>query len=193
MEQKVFTLGGAVWINLANTFVMQDNHKVDVLEEPNHVLQWLEGNGLLIGELPEDPEMVSIHDTLVRLRYICIDAISDLLREGRLSERTFTRLEKKSGELVLDVRMVRQDGVPHLSHVGRSLMDRVSYAVLHSLVETVAQYPPERIRKCEHDSCILHFVDTSKSGKRRWCSMDLCGNRQKAADFYARKKERSGS
>ncbi|WP_223830059.1 CGNR zinc finger domain-containing protein [Paenibacillus arenilitoris] len=193
MEQKVLTLGGAVWINLANTFVMQDNHKVDVLEESNHVLQWLEGNGLLAGELPDDPGIVSIHDTLVHLRDICMDAISELHREGGLSDRTFTRLERKSGELVLDVRLERQNGVPHLIHVGRSMMDRISYAVLHSLVETLAQYPPERIRKCEHDSCILHFVDTSKSGKRRWCSMDLCGNRQKAADFYARKKERSWS
>ncbi|MBD2871927.1 CGNR zinc finger domain-containing protein [Paenibacillus sp. IB182493] len=122
-----------------------------------------------------------------------MDAISELHREGGLSDRTFTRLERKSGELVLDVRLERQNGVPHLIHVGRSMMDRISYAVLHSLVETLAQYPPERIRKCEHDSCILHFVDTSKSGKRRWCSMDLCGNRQKAADFYARKKERSWS
>nr|WP_090396707.1 CGNR zinc finger domain-containing protein [Natribacillus halophilus] len=48
-----------------------------------------------------------------------------------------------------------------------------------------------RIRECEHPECILYFVDTSKSGKRRWCSMELCGNRQKAADFYARKKNKN--
>lgn len=192
MEQKVFTLGGAVWINLANTIVMQDNLKVDVLDDPNHLLQWLMGNGLLTDEHPDDPGMVAIQETLVRLRDICTDAISDLHREGCLSDRTFTTLEKKSSELVLDVRMERQNGGLHLIHEGRGLKDRVSYTLLHSLVETLTQYPPERIRKCEHESCILHFVDTSKNGKRRWCSMDFCGNRQKAADYYARKKERSG-
>jgi len=191
MEQKIFTLGGAVWINLANTIVMQDNQKVDVLEEPDHVLQWLKENGLLTDEFPDDPEMVSIHDTLIRLRNICADAISDLHGKGCLSDSTFVGLQKKSSELVIDVRMERQDGILHLIHEGRSPKDRVSYAVLHSLVETLAKYPPERVRKCEHESCILHFIDTSKSGKRRWCSMDLCGNRQKAADYYARKKERS--
>ena len=36
----------------------------------------------------------------------------------------------------------------------------------------------DRVRKC--DQCVLHFVDTSKKGTRRWCSMQLCGNRQKA-------------
>ncbi|MGG4107612.1 CGNR zinc finger domain-containing protein [Paenibacillus lautus] len=193
MEQKVFTLGGAVWINLTNTIVRQDNQKVDLLEEPSHLLQWLGVNGLLKDELPDDPGIVTVHDTLVRLRDICMDAISDLHREGNLSDRTYTRLEKKSCDLVLDVRMERRNGSIHLIHEGRSLKDRVSYAVLHSLVETLAKYPPERVRKCEHESCILHFVDTSKGGKRRWCSMDLCGNRQKAADFYARKKERLGN
>jgi predicted RNA-binding Zn ribbon-like protein len=191
MEQKIFTLGGTVWINLANTIVMQHNRKVDLLEQSDHLLQWLRENNLLKEEISDDPGMITIHDTLVRLRDICTDVISDLLREGCLSDHTYTRLEKETGELIIDVQMVRQNGIPHLIHEGRSLKDRVSYAVLHSLVDTLAKYPPERIRKCEHKSCILHFVDTSKGGKRRWCSMDLCGNRQKAADFYSRKKVRS--
>ncbi len=191
MAQKVFTLGGAIWINLANTKMMQDNQQVDVLEDPNRMLRWFEENGLPTDEPPGASGMAAIHDTLISLRHICMDAISDLQRKGCLSDRTFTRLKKMSDGLVMDVRMERRSGILHLIHEGRCLKDRVSYAVLHSLVETLAKYPPERVRKCEHDSCILHFVDTSKSGKRRWCSMDLCGNRQKAADFYARKRTAS--
>jgi len=44
----------------------------------------------------------------------------------------------------------------------------------------------ERIRKC--DQCVLHFLDTSKKGTRRWCSMELCGNRLKVAAYAARKR-----
>ncbi|WP_276358440.1 CGNR zinc finger domain-containing protein [Cohnella caldifontis] len=192
MEPKIITLGGATWINLANTIVQQDHQRVDLLEDRDDAVQWLEGNGLLQGELPKDSGGDAIHDTLTRLRDICVDALSDLRREGRLSDQTIAKLEKESGALAVNVRMERENGVPRLIHEGRSLEDRVSYEVLRSLVDTLSQYPPERIRKCEHASCMLHFVDTSKSGKRRWCSMDLCGNRQKAADFYARKKERLG-
>ena len=36
-----------------------------------------------------------------------------------------------------------------------------------------------RLRKCQ--SCVLHFLDTSKKGTRVWCSMRLCGNRAKVA------------
>ncbi|MFE1379173.1 CGNR zinc finger domain-containing protein [Streptomyces sp. NPDC058740] len=48
---------------------------------------------------------------------------------------------------------------------------------------------PERIRRCAHEACILHFFDTSRNGTRRWCSMALCGNRAKASRHYARTKD----
>lgn len=46
----------------------------------------------------------------------------------------------------------------------------------------------KRIRKC--DQCVLHFYDTSKKGTRRWCSMQLCGNRQKVAAYTNRQRTR---
>ncbi|MFE7772893.1 CGNR zinc finger domain-containing protein [Streptomyces sp. NPDC057445] len=48
---------------------------------------------------------------------------------------------------------------------------------------------PDRIRRCAHDACILHFFDTSRNGTRRWCSMALCGNRAKASRHYAKSRE----
>jgi predicted RNA-binding Zn ribbon-like protein len=41
-----------------------------------------------------------------------------------------------------------------------------------------------RVRKCE--TCVLHFYDTSKKGSRRWCSMNICGNRVKVAAYQRR-------
>ena len=36
-----------------------------------------------------------------------------------------------------------------------------------------------RIRVCAAENCGLLLVDTSRSGARRWCSMEVCGNRAK--------------
>ncbi|MEP6619734.1 MAG: ABATE domain-containing protein [bacterium] len=44
-----------------------------------------------------------------------------------------------------------------------------------------------RIRKC--DGCTLLFVDLSRSGSRRWCSMSACGNKAKVAAFRQRAVE----
>lgn len=47
----------------------------------------------------------------------------------------------------------------------------------------------ERIRECAGINCALVFVDTSRPGKRRWCSMERCGNRSKIRALRARRTE----
>lgn len=41
-----------------------------------------------------------------------------------------------------------------------------------------------RLRKCE--ACVAHFFDVSKKGSRRWCSMNICGNKLKVAAYQRR-------
>jgi predicted RNA-binding Zn ribbon-like protein len=52
---------------------------------------------------------------------------------------------------------------------------------------------PVYLKKCENPDCVLHFYDTSKNHKRRWCSMNACGNRAKAAAFYQRQRKKSNA
>ncbi|WP_121101274.1 CGNR zinc finger domain-containing protein [Litorimonas taeanensis] len=47
--------------------------------------------------------------------------------------------------------------------------------------------PKKRIKQCANPSCILTFKDTSKSGRRKWCSMEVCGNRAKVATHYKKR------
>jgi predicted RNA-binding Zn ribbon-like protein len=42
------------------------------------------------------------------------------------------------------------------------------------------------VRQCEGKDCSILFVDTSRAGQRRWCSMEECGNRNKARIFRER-------
>jgi predicted RNA-binding Zn ribbon-like protein len=37
-----------------------------------------------------------------------------------------------------------------------------------------------RVRICASDTCSARFYDRSPAGRRRWCSMARCGNREKA-------------
>ena len=46
-----------------------------------------------------------------------------------------------------------------------------------------------RVRHCANERCLWLFLDDSKSGTRRWCSMSACGNRAKAHRHYVRHKE----
>jgi len=45
-----------------------------------------------------------------------------------------------------------------------------------------------RLKLCAADDCQLAFYDTSKNRARRWCSMGVCGNRQKTRNYRARQR-----
>jgi predicted RNA-binding Zn ribbon-like protein len=55
-----------------------------------------------------------------------------------------------------------------------------------AVAELLSDVSPVRLRKCE--ACIVHFLDTSKKGSRRWCSMNICGNKIKVAAYRQRKR-----
>jgi predicted RNA-binding Zn ribbon-like protein len=44
-----------------------------------------------------------------------------------------------------------------------------------------------RVRACDADNCRWLFLDTSRNHSRRWCKMQVCGNRMKARRFQARR------
>ncbi|MEW1910479.1 CGNR zinc finger domain-containing protein [Kitasatospora sp. NPDC085895] len=63
-------------------------------------------------------------------------------------------------------------------------------AVARDAVELFTGPYADRIRVCGAHDCQLHFVDTSRPGRRRWCSMERCGNRQKVRALRARQTAR---
>lgn len=44
------------------------------------------------------------------------------------------------------------------------------------------------VRQCQSAVCTIFFIDASRSGDRRWCSMSACGNKAKVAEFRRRKR-----
>uniref|UniRef100_C6BLP7 Zinc finger CGNR domain-containing protein n=2 Tax=Ralstonia pickettii TaxID=329 RepID=C6BLP7_RALP1 len=44
------------------------------------------------------------------------------------------------------------------------------------------------VRMCEYPECTRWFYDRTKSHKRRWCSMGVCGNRHKVAEYRRRQQ-----
>jgi predicted RNA-binding Zn ribbon-like protein len=40
---------------------------------------------------------------------------------------------------------------------------------------------------CAGERCHLIYADTSRPGRRRWCSMEHCGNRHKVRALRARR------
>jgi len=91
-----------------------------------------------------------------------------------------TVLRKEGGKLVREVRFKPRKPADFWA------------PIVDSAADLLSESNTPRIRKCE--SCVVHFLDISKKGARRWCSMNICGNKLKVAAYQRRKREqiRSG-
>lgn len=66
-------------------------------------------------------------------------------------------------------------------------LDQLLAPVVRSAVESLTSPEAQRIKVCPGlGDCGWLFLDASKSGRRRWCSMRDCGSRAKMRRYYAR-------
>jgi len=65
-------------------------------------------------------------------------------------------------------------------------LDWLLAAVARSAAEILVEGTQARLRICGNPGCGLFFSDNSRTHRRRWCSMAICGNRHKVASFARR-------
>jgi predicted RNA-binding Zn ribbon-like protein len=61
------------------------------------------------------------------------------------------------------------------------------WPIVESAARLVTSDERFHIRECSADTCRWLFLDHSKNHSRRWCDMKICGNREKAQRFHARR------
>jgi predicted RNA-binding Zn ribbon-like protein len=100
-------------------------------------------------------------------------------------------LAQLNGDLALSLPNARveqtADGFGWTWH-GRAL-DRVLWPIARSAADLLTSDVERRkVRQCGAGDCEWLFLDTSKNRSRQWCSMQSCGNREKARRHYERVK-----
>ncbi len=72
---------------------------------------------------------------------------------------------------------------------GPATGDRLLSTVARDAVDLLTGAYAKRVRMCAGERCYLVYVDTSRPGRRRWCSMEHCGNRHKVRALRARRAD----
>ena len=99
-----------------------------------------------------------------------VEPINDVLRVTEGHDEILPR----SGKWVLEF-VAREGG-----------LDWLLAAMARSAAELLAEGASVRLRVCSNPHCGLFFYDTSRTRRRRWCSMSRCGNRHKVRAFSRR-------
>jgi predicted RNA-binding Zn ribbon-like protein len=78
-------------------------------------------------------------------------------------------------------------------HWAPSQLSTIRHVVVTAAVNLLARDPRPRHKQCPGDLCGWFFLDTTKRGNRRWCSMSECGQDAKAARRRALQSHERGS
>lgn len=74
----------------------------------------------------------------------------------------------------------------------QAALDWMLWPVARSVADVLTSSDVERVRECPGDYCSWLFVDDSRNHRRRWCSMQMCGDKVKARHYYARHRGTRG-
>jgi predicted RNA-binding Zn ribbon-like protein len=86
--------------------------------------------------------------------------------------------------------LVLHNGAWSLQFVAREEgLEWLLAAIARSAAELLVEGPAAPIRRCANPACRLFFYDDSRTHRRRWCSMKVCGNRHKVAAFLKRRSK----
>ena len=172
-------LGGRPTLDLCNTVSGGD----DQLREPADIVQWLLEAGYGPPEPdpgPRDLERVRGLRGALRDAFVRRDAemVGDIVADW---------LQETPGRLAVDRASLRPNFCPEVSTCRCLLVP----ALLDAL--DLARDDIARVRECAAENCAYLYVDTSRNGSRRWCSMERCGSRVKAHNYYARRRAAASS
>jgi predicted RNA-binding Zn ribbon-like protein len=191
-------VGNELALDFLNTRPVQNGEPSELLPDFSALLRWFQAAGVLnsrqVGSLQRQwggsANARRTTEAMRQLRERLRKDIRDWERSGSVQHSTQDQLNKLMAEHPMRSRL-RTNGQSYLTELWfepREPEDLFA-PLAHSAAKLFVAVDRKRVRKCAH--CVLHFYDTSKKGTRRWCSMQLCGNRLKVAAYATRRRQRA--
>ncbi|MEC2076214.1 CGNR zinc finger domain-containing protein [Metabacillus fastidiosus] len=190
-ESKFPLITGNIALDLVNTELVRRGQRHDLLHSEGELLEWLKlmrekgcFHKLLLDEAEEQihfifPDLINFR-ALLRVNF---EAIAD----GKaISDFFFSLLEDKieQAPFIYKLHNNKLLSLP-IGSIGGKIISIIALDVLKLIEANKLQ----KLKKCSNPDCVLLFID--ETGRRKWCSMKICGNRNKAARFQQKKFENS--
>jgi len=191
--EDFFWISGALWLDVVNCEWISGNARVDGWRDSGALQDWFRQTGGRYDEaaalrdltLEGNAVLEAAKHLRASLRAACeatrdgnaipqniVDELNGLLsRRGVVSELEFAVDGPHEHEVIEENRGA----------------DAALYVLARSALRSWTKGDLTRLRPCANPNCILWFLDTSKNGTRRWCSMQGCGNRNKVSAHYERR------
>jgi predicted RNA-binding Zn ribbon-like protein len=196
--------GGALCLDFANTVSWRRGPEpVERLRSYGDLVSWAR-QARLFG-LAEERRLLALAQ---RHKRRAAQVLAEALELRALLDRIFTGLAEgkapKAADLAaLNARLATSlqrsriargpGGFAWRDAAGEGALDRMLPEVVRSAAELLVSPELGLLRRCNGWNCGWLFLDLSRTRRRRWCDMRVCGNRAKVRAARARRKRGSRS
>jgi predicted RNA-binding Zn ribbon-like protein len=184
MEATFLLVAGHLALDFLNTEIVGDSkERIDLLTASESVIAWFQAAGIAPVPVAESSLLEEARNLRKGMQQLVLAWKQDLEAptEARVLLNQILATGASSPVLAPDFTAAREPVVAI----------HPLFPVAEAAWDLLTQHDRALVRQCGGTDCILWFLDTTKNKRRRWCRMEVCGNREKVAAHYHRhhKKE----
>jgi predicted RNA-binding Zn ribbon-like protein len=171
-------------LELVRQFVNSYDAEIDRedFSSPSALARWLRGKGLL-------GERVAVQESDLEAAIDVREALRSLLLANNgvpIDESAIKRLNRAADEAGLHLTF-HEDGDTSVEPSANGVAGALGI-VLSRVHASMADGSWQRLKVCPADDCLWAFFDRSRNRSRRWCEMEICGNRAKVRSYRERRE-----
>ena len=186
-KSRALFIAGQPALDFVNTLMRVNQEFLDLLQSDEDVLAWFKQTELPVPKAGIRTEPLSLLRSARRLR----ETIRCLIEKRKAGQRAdpsvlnnFLAASGSYRQLIWKA--------PHSPRINTVWREDTSESILAPVAQAAADLLVTAdftfIKRCEGENCVLWFSDQTKSHQRRWCSMEMCGNRHKVAAYRKRRR-----
>jgi predicted RNA-binding Zn ribbon-like protein len=182
-------------LDFVNTRLVVGDQPQELLDTFGSLLRWFVGASLLAeqdraefhGKWQDTPEAAAVLEQATALRERLREEIIRVEANNGIRQKMITELNHLLQEHVMPLQIVPvAEGFAEEFRFTPGVPKDLLGPLVYAAADLFTKFDLRRIHKCQ--TCVFHFYDTTKNGTRRWCSMNICGNRAKVASYAARQR-----
>lgn len=212
-KTEVATASRFLWVgehpcvDFLNTLINKDGRRLDMIEDFAALLSWCAEAGLLRSEQAKESgsrwngtaEEAAALESARHLRQVLRDMAQQVIADGEIGQSALDTVNGwlRQGVGFQEVVRAHSDGASLCGKFALHFKGKVEkpedivVLLCACAADLMCHTDLGTLKKCSNPACVLLFLDASKNHTRRWCSMNLCGNRSKASAHYERHRKRS--
>lgn len=182
-------LGGSLWIDIINSRFELDGVKYDFLNDVRSAVKWAKVAGINLEHSHTNIDLDAELASLTKMRSSLSSIFEAMINNKNLPKTAMEQINSNLKSLNIYKQIDVIDNQLSLIEVEEISGPILATTIANDFAKFIRDYESKRLKNCDNPACTMSFYDRGKNSRRRWCCTSICGNRDKVANYRARKAQ----